>query len=386
MTAAPFIGSYSDAPRLGAIGASITLQNGALSSFDLSSLGFLTWAMYLSNSRLKYAGHWGAGGIKADVVRDQGMAYLLSLPGQRPQYIIIDANTNNMSSAPDLASAKTCIPQIVAQIKNVSSIPICVTVPPRDTGTATEYQNISDFNSWLARYCEINSITLVDWHTLLVDPLTAGWIAGLKAAGDGLHPNNLAAKIMGQAIVDAIPPKPFWTPKLRSSTTDATDKVVDGCFLGATGSGAAGLSNAWSPLAASTPTYSIVADAAIKGSWQRFSQAGSGLGWIVSGVGMTVVPGNRMRWSGRIKINSLAASAVCNFSPVIAAGGTEFGTEKNQLTFQTGDTVSGIYELDFTIPAGLTSILLSCKINGGAGDVQFAQQSLVDLTAIGATP
>lgn len=371
--------SMRGGPRLGGIGASITSANGARPGFDVAPTGYLTQAMMESSGRLKYAGHAGIGGTKAAVMLTR-LAELIALPSQNPHFLVLDCFTNNMSNTPDLVSAKNMLPTLINATRQNGMEPVLTNVPPRDSGTSDEYLNIAIWNAYLARYCELNKLVYVDWHTLLVDPATGGYLSGYLLSGDssGLHPEVTAVKVMGAAIATALAGRgPTWSPKLRSINADSLDLLANGLFLTAT----SGLATGWSELSAGGGTTYDITDAAPKGKWQRVAQSGSGLTWIVSSP-MTVVPGNRLRWSGRMKVNSIVSGSIVNFSPVVAAGGAEFGVEGNQLTWRTVVT-EGVFELDFVVPTGLTSILLSFKINGGAADVQIAQQSLVDLTAVG---
>lgn len=376
--------------RIAAVGASITTQHGVRPGFDLSTLGFLTWAMYLSGGQLKYAGSWGTGGVKAASVQANDFANLLAQPGPLPQYLVFDDSVNNMSSVADMEDAKLRTRQNLGTCRALGIEPIFPAIVPRNSGTGTEYQNISHFNAWRARFCELNRAIFVDWHTPLVDTSTGGYITGFLAAGDGsgLHPSNAACKIMGQALVTALAnSKPFWQPKLVGYSADPLNLIPDGCFTGATGGGAAGLASAWTPLSASTPTYSqVTADATIKGNWQRFVQAGSGLGWIVSTPAFALIVGHRYRFSGILKINAMGTGAAINVGIANATGGTDFGNEANQLTWssQTISAVNNVFELDFGIYAGGPATgLVSAKINGGTGDFQMAQMGLYDLTALG---
>ncbi len=366
--------------RIGAIGASITAAHGARPGNELSVMGYLTWAMLLSDGRIKYAGHAAAGGITSTDVLATSLPALRALPGGTFHYVVIDAFTNDMGAVA-LSQSRLNLDALVGGVTALGAVPVLTNVPPRTDGSVGANLAIATWNAYLARYAELNGHIYVDWHSPLVDAATNDYAAGMLLDGDvtGLHPSPAAVRRMGQALVDALPVAPARAPKLRSVGADPLDLVAGGLFLTNT----AGLGTGYTALSEGTGYAVSCAASAPKGFWQSVTQV-SGLTWIVSPA-FALVAGRRYRWSGLLDVVSVGAGCSINLQIVNASGGTTIGTdEATQIGWHTVTIDERAFELDFVCPAGVTSGLLSLRAEGGAATVRIAQQGLVDLTALDA--
>lgn len=367
--------------RVGAVGASITTANGARPGNELSVQGYLAWAALLSEGAIKYAGHAGAGGATSTNVAATHLPALLALPGAPFHYVVLDAFTNNMSSDALFDQGKLDLASMVSSLQARGIAPILSNVPPRTDGTTAEYLRIAKWNAYLARYAELNSLIHVDWHSRLVDPATGEYAAGMLLTGDtsGLHPSPAGAKLMGQALVDAMPPAPHWRPVMRAVDEDPIDLIAHGLFLTDTAGVGTGFTSA---LSEGDDFAADCDDPAAAGNWQAVAQTG-GLTWLVSAPAFTFVPGHRYRWSGLFEVVAVDAGASVNLQIVDGSGNTISTVEATQIGWHT-EEVDGSFELDFTCPAGVVTGLFSLRVNGGAATARVAQVSLVDLTALGA--
>lgn len=365
-------------PRIVGLGASYTSANGA--GTDISVMGYLPWAMLLSGGKLKYAGHYGLGGAKAEDLLASGLDVILNY-SPVPRYCVVDVLTNNMSDV-DLTSGFEAFLAILAALRDRGIDPVVTNIPPRDGGTATQYANIARANVWLARRAELDGFKLVDWYSRLVNPATGTFAAGMLLPGDGtgLHVSAAGAKKIGQAIVDTLQHElGDWSPRLRADDVNTVDLVPKGCFITDAGGGRP---SGYTELSATTGTdYNLISDANIVGNWFETKQTGTGLTMIVGPTVSDLVPGHRVRWSGRFKTVSLAAGCTINVY-VGGTGGAPIGTNEATFIGWHSEDVEGIFELDFLVPPGVTTAYLVVKVQGAAGTVRIAQQSLIDLTLL----
>lgn len=375
----------SRAGRIVGLGASYTVANGARPGHDLSVLGYLTWAMLESDARLKYAGHVGVGGATAEEVRDDSLPAVLALDPP-PRYCVVDAMTNNMGDV-DLAGARGALLTILDELRAAGIEPVVANVPPRDGGSGAEYANIAATNAWLSRRAELDGFALADWYGALVDHASGEFAAGMLLPGDvtGLHASAAGAHAMGLAILEAL----AWdldgrAAALATNDADPIDFIFAGCF---TGGGGAGVPAGWAELSSTGGTaYTVLEDEddEIVGQWFRVVQTGAGTTMVVLPLNFDLVPGHRVRWAGRFLAEDLAAGATTVNLFIGGAGAAQIGDAEATLLGWHSEDVSGAFELDFVVPVGVTTAYLVLSITGGAGAVQIAQQSLVDLTDIGA--
>lgn len=77
------------------------------------------------------------------------------------------------------------------------------TVPPKGTAPVANTDATTTLNSWIRRYALAHHMTLVDLYPALVNPATGAFLTAYDS-GDGVHPNERGAKLIGEMIAAAI--------------------------------------------------------------------------------------------------------------------------------------------------------------------------------------
>lgn len=369
-------------PRIAGLGDSITAFNGALPKLGL--LGYLTNAMLLSGGRISLAGAVGLSGQTAATIAAQGLPEVLELD-PAPNACIVVAGTNDAFDT-DVTGALEALGAMYDGLLEAGILPIAASIPPHTGVGAPQLANIAAINAYAAHRASTGGFPFVDLHRALVDPATGGW-RNAAWTSDGIHPTEAGAKVMGQAIVDALSPLIAYRAPLRDDGVQSLDLIPNGLFKD---SDANGLADGWQlVIPGSGAATSIIAGAGdVAGNWQRFTKTGGQADYALwwDSFGHAVVAGHRLRWAGRVKLLSVAAGATvfvnltdgANGNPILAPDGANWFELQG-----AGSSIDGAFELEWEVPAGVASVILGVGILGGDGDVQVAQHTLTDLTALG---
>ena len=78
---------------------------------------------------------------------------------------------------------------------------LACTVLPYDRSTADVRQRMQKLNLWIRSYAEEQGLGYCDTYTAAVDPLRPGM---LKGSPDGYHPNVNTARLVGEAVLQAL--------------------------------------------------------------------------------------------------------------------------------------------------------------------------------------
>jgi lysophospholipase L1-like esterase len=172
--------------RFAAVGDSITA--GDSPNFSAGRTGSLSWVTYAAQHQgLVFAGGWAEGGSKTEKM-------VANIQPVKADVLVIIAGTNDFGNGVPFSTTTANLDQIV---KAIGAPRIVISsVPPRDhfTGTADAY------NAQLEQFVKSRGWTWVD--------AAAGvregnhYKTGLTI--DGTHPTTAAAKILGDAIAQAI--------------------------------------------------------------------------------------------------------------------------------------------------------------------------------------
>lgn len=78
---------------------------------------------------------------------------------------------------------------------------LACTVLPYDRATADVRERMLQLNLWIRHYAEAEGLGFCDTYTAAVDPLRPGI---LKGSPDGYHPNVNTARLIGEAVAQAL--------------------------------------------------------------------------------------------------------------------------------------------------------------------------------------
>jgi acyl-CoA thioesterase-1 len=363
--------------RVSMLGDSVTIGN---SLFDATNhyrgdKDPLNWASILSNGKMVYKVNAGIGGNNAAQMLARLQADIIA-PGC--DVCVVMSGSNDAQQTVSLASYAASITGIVAGLRSAGIAPVLCTSPPlvaAPVTSPTRRRLWDSYNAWLATFCHRNSIPLVPIQYLLTDPANADYLAAYSA-GDGYHPNAAGARVMGQALADAVSPLlgSYKPPIALFETADALNLMAGGLFLVDTNTD--GTADNW--IKSGSGVATVVTDAAIVGKWQRLTDTVSETtqiapfpvptGWAI---------GDKLAMAGRFRNDSVGGTASIQWYFNGSGINVRFGT----FSVPVPDT---LFYMEFVVPAGTTSIQPSLLVGGSTTlDARMAQMKLLNLTAMG---
>lgn len=198
-------------PIYGALGNSI-LINGTLNYYagvpsaigaaTCGNLSYVGWALPRTRGKFAFGGFYGHVGYTST----QLLAYLTDVVASGWDYCELMVVTNDWAAGIPIATTKANVVTMVDTLLAAGITPVIPTAPPIST-VAGDYTGagllwITSINAWLKSYAGRRNLLLVDYHTALVKGSDQAWTAAYS--GDGLHPNNVGAKVMGDVLAAAL--------------------------------------------------------------------------------------------------------------------------------------------------------------------------------------
>lgn len=359
-----------------AAGGTSTRPTGNLVLGDWDVLG---WASVLSQGALRYAANFGVGSTST---RDM-LTRLAAIAALRPDVVIqfggtYDTATGGGAQGVTFAEFRANMESWRVACRKMGALPVTFTILP----PVQDWQRlvtVEKYNTWLLGWAARTGVLVVDAHALVVDPASGSMLTGYS--DDTIHLNGAGAKVVGQALADALTPHLLpHRPSLPTTHAGISANLVAGLFTADTnGDGAAdGVA-----VAHFTPT--LVTDAAICGKWQRLTsyddlQAIAVIDLPAPG-STTWEVGDRLAFCGRIKYDAgggaKAVSVRLEFdgTPEYECM-TPFGAGLTSIT-------NGAWYAEGVVPTGATSakvMLYHFAGARGASYVQIAQVGIYNLT------
>jgi lysophospholipase L1-like esterase len=311
----------------------------ATTSAQTGTIGIITprnwgmWASLYSQGRIRYGGAAATAGFTSAQILEATRT-LLANPLPRPvAYATVLAGTNDVGDELPLATSQANLTAIYQLLVTHGITPVLCTLPPRNGAefdqppeTVLRQQNATLLlNQWIAHTAEVNGWPLVDLHAVLVNPATGTYRTGLNY--DWLHQNSAGAKLMGQALANALAGYPLPPPPLIADSQATNEYAVgNNLFLNSTG----GLPEDW--LQSGSPSLAVASDTAVQGNAFTITRAGGANGVVSAATTMPVAQGNVVYLSGRIQ------------STVESSGGSIY---YRLLSYPSGAvTVFGLYGWD----------------------------------------
>jgi len=325
---------------------------------------WVTWALLASQARWTIGGVFATGGYTAAQILATHVpaAIAAAKPGDT---VVVLAGTNG--------NVFTDVQAIHEALRNAGLHTVAVTIPP---STSSTLSNVAAFNARLKAYAAAKAIPLVDVHGALVDPATGAYLTAYN--GDGVHPNQLGAQLMGQTIATVLngfhaTPVPLVEHNAAITGQLQSNPLAQAALTSGTDFGTlSGLG---------TSTIAQASDADFRGGkCYLFTRGDTDINGRLKTA--TLVPGNRMRVGMALK----------------AAAGTSWGMRWESNT--TGQKVLlGVgYPTSFSVPQGIARFYVEFTVPtlpdyvyrsprlyvGGAGAaLSLGEITVQDLTAMG---
>lgn len=230
--------SFSDFPKIVALGDSITNQNGlwGSSSRYYLPIGYLAWLNWYSNGQFNV--------VLSDGVIGDTTAQILTRFNSAMSYdsdiFIVEGGVNDVFATGPTISSSTTIANLKSMYDSVLSygriLVVTTVTPAAGVNTDEEFLKLCEINNFIREYSKQNKNTiLVDWFETVSDGDCRYFYS--QYTDDGTHQNILGAKKMGKALYDAlkyklkygasviIPEKSNPNNKLLNNSFDSLDNV-----------------------------------------------------------------------------------------------------------------------------------------------------------------
>ncbi|HEX6462580.1 MAG TPA: GDSL-type esterase/lipase family protein [Candidatus Saccharimonadales bacterium] len=316
----------------------------------------------LSDQRLNYLANAGISGNNTTQMLARITTDVLAYG---PQVCTVLGGTNDLAQSVTFTTYKSNITSIVTQLRDARILPVLCTIPPR--GNTTYLANTIKWNNWLRTYARQQSLPLIDFFTLLVDPATGMFLSGYDS-GDALHPSQAAhiemAKLVNSKLVPYVPP---YSPPRAVSNTGDTDNLISNPFMltgsptptGYVAAGTGGMTGV---------TEQLVTDGDFLGNaWEwnftnpsnaagfrQITQTLTGGTWSVGDTLLFVMKSKVVSKSGVTPGSSVGVRMSASF----------FSSATPTVVFAPGSATvhpAGLYWFKYVVPASTTSV----AINGG---------------------
>lgn len=146
--------------------------------------GFTGWTEMLMSCPFSDSINFGLGGAMATEM----VGYMDQWRDVYTDITLIHAGTNDMQDLTSAIAAVDAVERMIVARMAIGSKPVCCSLFPRDSMTATQYGAVQYFNENLRLVCERYGVDLIDCWTWLADPLASdGSFFSSAYTSDGLH-------------------------------------------------------------------------------------------------------------------------------------------------------------------------------------------------------
>ena len=355
------------------LGDSITIGNtGANDNLIRGDKDPLLHAHWLSDGRVGYHKNAGISGNKLSDMLARVQADVIAT---QPDWCIVMSGTNDASNNVTPAQYRDTMLALIGTLQgNGIRVAIC-TPPPNPAGSQRKLS--MQYGEWINAYCRTVGIPVIDVKNALIDPATGGYLAQYDG-GDGTHPTNIGAQVMGQLIANALTPfLPPVAPALpKHDTADKTNLMTGGMFLTNT----AGVGTGWTKTGSGVASIVAPASGDALGNWQRLADTVNEFTQVNStNVSTGFAAGDKIALCGRIRGNVTNGQAKLTVSQ-----NPSLRTIQQIINPGLGAMAAHTFYFEDVVLPGCTSIGWSMQTQAGTGmQIDVAQIGVINLTAAG---
>ena len=368
--------SVSPGNRVAMIGDSITIGNtGANDNNIRGDKDPLLHAHWLSDGKLGYWKNAGISGNKLSDMIARVQADVIGMSPGPPDWCVILSGTNDASNGVTAAQYRDNMQTLIGMLQGAGIKPVICTNTPNPAGA--QRKTVANYDAWIRQYAWRTGIPIADPRGALIDSTTGGYLAAMDS-GDGIHPTNLGAQAIGQAIVNAIGPlmQPSVPPLPKFDTADKLGIMSGGMFLTNT----AGVGTGWTKTGSAVASIVAPVGGDALGNWQRVADTVNEFTQVnTANVSTGFAVGDRLMFVGRLRSNVTSGQVKVIFSlnPSIQA-------IQQIINPGLGSTTAHTFAFEITVPANTTSFNWSIQTQAGTGmQIDVAQLDVINLTAAG---
>jgi len=353
--------------RVVAIGDSLISRDVDEANNSYTDESFITYAQIKSGGRFRIVKNLGVSGENSTEIAGR----VDQVAGYSPHACFILAGSNDPSDTVTPATTKANLESMIRVLRAQGIQPILFTLPANDT--TTYHSDHSTVNFHIYNLADEYGLALVDLYAATVDEDDGTWASGYS--GDGTHPNEVGARVMGQATVDALD---GWLSGRSTYLPQVNDEPINLLSNGLmiTDAGADGVPDSWTASGPGTATESLEADATFNGQWAVITKTGSAdYRQIYQTISSGFSVGDKVAFCGRVDFTAESGSLSC-FARITFLTA---GTNASPISSWQSD-IDGVFYMEVAVPASTTGIQVILGAGSGTGTVKFAQVGVVNLT------
>ncbi|HSF80930.1 MAG TPA: SGNH/GDSL hydrolase family protein [Anaerolineales bacterium] len=385
---------------MGAVGDSITAHSASitiqLADASPAARGFyFDYGLILPPTGESLGGGLIWGGLSAtvghriqDVVDTHLPAMLATTPKIGMCSVLIGANDGADFETPALLAAHVANMAYIYDTLLANDIfPIACGLPTSDGGWRAGFQL---FNAELETLAAARNIPYVDMFTV-TDNGVDGWLPGYSA--DGIHPNSVGARAMGQEWRDTLDPWLLSPPQLVTVATEEASNLLwtngtqqdDGDADGDPDGGEVQTVNCWQRFSGGADcNFTLEAEpGVVEGNWWNIEKVANTAATVLLTIGGNPCPnipeGHQIAYGFKCKIVSADPATT------IMVWGEQIDDGTNTpFRVKLLDLQAALDPFDFYIARvkeDLTELRLKIEISGGLADFYIGQVTVRDLSA-----
>jgi lysophospholipase L1-like esterase len=338
----------------------------------LGSLGYLNWACMISGGRLKWAGVSATSGYTSAQILATNLPVALA---KKPAACVVLAGTNDVNGAISIQTTAANLKSMYQQLRAAGILPVCCLITPI-ANSGAQVPRVTLINDWITRYASAHGYPLVDFFSPLVDTSTGAFSAAYTS--DGTHPNNAGAKIMGQALSDALsswlPPYKPWLPGSNTSN-DSNLLLANPLML--TDTNADGIPDGWSHSASVGATDALVTETGVTGHMYAVTRGGNDV-FPLTGL-FSVNPGDTLQISFKASLAMAASGGLVSWR-LVTAGNVDI---VSYLNWDAPDFAGYTISHEAVVPSGVTQCFVRMDVKTANGTARIGQLGVLNLTQNG---
>ncbi|CAI0944840.1 Uncharacterised protein [Serratia ficaria] len=317
------------------------------------------WAMLKTGARYRYVGMSATGGFTASQILATHVPKAIVA---KPTFCIVLAGRNDVVKLLDFETeTRPALAQIYLQLRFAGIIPIVCTMSAQSGNSEAQDVLRYKINAFCRQYAAKYGLPLVDLHAATTDPLTGQWIPGYNQ--DASHPWPIAAKVMGEAVADAmIEWQAPTTPRKAVSVTTPTNSdniLPNPLFIESSD----GVPSGW--VVDSSGVFSVETDPDILGN--AFVMTGAGTSIAAAHCTVPVDAGQKYGFGVEIKMSANSSSWVSIY--VVSGTSIIDGAETIYLAgirnWKYSTDGYGYFYYEFTAPSDYSEVTIIAKAQDG---------------------
>lgn len=277
---------------------------------------------------------------------------------------------------------------LTAKCRAIGALPVWRSAMPHaSTGVHTP---TGMYNTWIKAYCAQEGLPFMDFHEVLIDPVTGVYRVGLTAEpATPIHPNEEGAYRLAQYWLQQmdglLPPNTFPAPQ---GATDTGLMLPTPLFT----TGSAGTPTSWNAIngAVANTVRSLVTDPLGYGQLSRHQHNGSATATAIQTNSGNITPtqaavGDVLEISGRFSCDT--ATCPVTVTVTMTTDGTSPSISRVPVSLISHQIENGVYHMELPpIPVGFLRMQVLLQAGPGTGTVDFAYPVVRNRTKEGSWP